>query len=140
MNIFVAKLSAGITSDDLRELFEEFGEVDSAKVITDKFTGESKRFGFVEMKNDEEAEKAIAELDGVEYDNSVIVVKKAEPRENRPQKGRGFKGSYILDKSGEIFSIPDQESNYERKKLYFIDKIFVWHIWVIIICKYHHNI
>lgn len=89
MNIFVAKLSTGITSDDLKELFEEYGEVASANVIKDKFTGESKRFGFVEMKNDEEAEKAIAELDGCEYDKSVIVVKKAEPREERPRSG-GF--------------------------------------------------
>lgn len=90
MNIFVAKLSSGVTSDDLRELFEEYGEVTSANVIKDKFTGESKRFGFVEMSNDEEAEKAIAELDGCEFDKSVIVVKKAEPREERPRSG-GFR-------------------------------------------------
>lgn len=90
MNIFVAKLSAGVSSDDLKELFEEYGEVTSANVIKDKFTGESKRFGFVEMSNDEEAEKAIAELDGCEYDKSVIVVKKAEPREERPRSG-GFR-------------------------------------------------
>lgn len=89
MNIFVAKLSGGVSSDDLRELFEEYGEVVSANVIKDKFTGESKRFGFVEMKSEEEGEKAIAELDGCEYDKSVIVVKKAEPREERPRSG-GF--------------------------------------------------
>lgn len=90
MNIFVAKLSAGVSSDDLKELFEEYGEVVSANVIKDKFTGESKRFGFVEMGNDEEAQKAITELDGCEYDKSVIVVKKAEPREDRPRTGGGF--------------------------------------------------
>ncbi len=89
MNIFVAKLSAGVSSDDLRELFEEYGEVVSANVIKDKFTGESKRFGFVEMANEEEAQKAITELDGCEYDKSVIVVKKAEPREDRPRTGGG---------------------------------------------------
>jgi RNA recognition motif-containing protein len=89
MNIFVAKLSAGVSSDDLKELFEEYGEVVSANVIKDKFTGESKRFGFVEMSNEEEAQKAITELDGCEYDKSVIVVKKAEPREDRPRTG-GF--------------------------------------------------
>ena len=89
MNIFVAKLSAGVTSDDLKELFEEYGEVVSANVIKDKFTGESKRFGFVEMGNEEEAQKAISELDGCEYDKSVIVVKKAEPREDRPRTGGG---------------------------------------------------
>jgi RNA recognition motif-containing protein len=89
MNIFVAKLSAGVSSDDLKELFEEYGEVVSANVIKDKFTGESKRFGFVEMGNEEEAQKAISELDGCEYDKSVIVVKKAEPREDRPRTGGG---------------------------------------------------
>jgi RNA recognition motif-containing protein len=89
MNIFVAKLSSGVSGDDLKELFEEYGEVVSANVIKDKFTGESKRFGFVEMSNDEEAQKAIDGLDGCEYDKSVIVVKKAEPREERP-RGGGF--------------------------------------------------
>ena len=89
MNIFVAKLSSGVSGDDLKELFEEYGEVVSANVIKDKFTGESKRFGFVEMSNDEEAQKAIEGLDGCEYDKSVIVVKKAEPREDRP-RGGGF--------------------------------------------------
>lgn len=91
MNIFVAKLSSGVTGDDLRELFEEYGEVVSSNVIKDKFTGESKRFGFVEMTNEEDALKAIEALDGCEYDRSVIVVKKAEPREDRP-RGGGFGG------------------------------------------------
>jgi RNA recognition motif-containing protein len=92
MNIFVAKLSSGVTGDDLKELFEEYGEVVSSNVIKDKFTGESKRFGFVEMSNEEEALKAIEALDGCEYDRSVIVVKKAEPREDRPRGGGGFGG------------------------------------------------
>lgn len=80
MNIFVAKLSPAITSEDLQELFQEYGDVVSAKVIIDKFTNESKRFGFVEMKNQEDGLKAIEELDGCEYDKSTIVVKKAEPK------------------------------------------------------------
>jgi len=80
MNIFVAKLSSSTTSEDLRELFEEHGEVASAQVIIDKYTGYSRRFGFVEMKNEKDAIKAIKELDDCEFDNSQIVVKKARPR------------------------------------------------------------
>ncbi|MBI5916514.1 MAG: RNA-binding protein [Bacteroidetes bacterium] len=89
MNIFAAKLSFDTQSDDLREAFEEFGEVSSASVITDKFTGKSKGFGFVEMPNDEEARKAIAELNDSELDGRTIVVKKAEPREDRGGSGGG---------------------------------------------------
>ena len=80
MNIFAAKLSFDTQSEDLRSAFEEFGEVTSASVITDKFTGKSKGFGFVEMSNDEEARKAISELNDSELDGRTIVVKKAEPR------------------------------------------------------------
>ena len=83
MNIFAAKLSFDTQSEDLREAFEEFGEVSSASVITDKFTGKSKGFGFVEMPNDEEAMKAISELNDSTLDGRTIVVKKAEPREER---------------------------------------------------------
>jgi RNA recognition motif-containing protein len=88
MNIFVAKLSSNTTSDDLRTLFEEYGEVTSANVITDRMTGYSKKFGFVEMKNNEEANKAIKELDSCQYDNSEIVVKQARPREESRKDDR----------------------------------------------------
>lgn len=80
MNIFVAKLDYETQSEDLREVFQEFGEVSSAKVIMDKYTGRSRGFGFVEMDNDSEALNAIRELNGVELDGRYIVVKKAEPR------------------------------------------------------------
>lgn len=83
MNIFVAKLNYDTQEGDLRYAFEEFGDVDSVKIIMDKFTGRSKGFGFVEMPNDEEAQAAIADLDDHELDGRTIVVKKAEPRENR---------------------------------------------------------
>lgn len=86
MNIFVAKLSANTTSEDLRTLFEEYGEVTSANVIIDRVTGNSKKFGFVEMKNDDEARKAINELDNCEYDRSQIAVKEARPREEAPRR------------------------------------------------------
>ena len=89
MNIFAAKLSFDTQSEDLREAFEEFGEVSSASVITDKFTGKSKGFGFVEMPNDDEASKAINELNDSTLDGRTIVVKKAEPREERGGSGGG---------------------------------------------------
>ena len=85
MNIFVAKLDYRVDSDDLRNLFEEYGEVVSAKVITDKFTGESKRFGFVEMKTKDEAHNAIRELNNADVQGRTIVVKEAEKREDRPK-------------------------------------------------------
>lgn len=95
MNIFVAKLSSRITSEDLNELFAEYGEVSSAKVIMDRETGNSKRFGFVEMPNDNEGNRAIEELDGCEYDDATIVVKVAKPRsENRGGGGRQGGGGY----------------------------------------------
>jgi RNA recognition motif-containing protein len=81
MNIFVAKLDFNISDDSLRELFEEFGEVNSAKIIMDRETGRSRGFGFVDMTNDPEAYKAIGELNGAMIDGREIIVKKAEPRE-----------------------------------------------------------
>lgn len=91
MNIFAAKLSYDTQSDDLQQAFEAFGEVSSANVITDKLTGRSKGFGFVEMPNDDEARKAISELNDSELDGRTIVVKKAEPREDRGNRG-GYGG------------------------------------------------
>jgi RNA recognition motif-containing protein len=88
MNIFIARLNFSTTSDSLRELFEEFGEVSSANVIMDKNTGKSKGYGFVEMSDDGEAQRAIDELDQCEFDERTIVVKKANPREERPRNNR----------------------------------------------------
>ena len=89
MNIFVAKLNFDSNEEDLKELFEDFGEVSSVKIIMDKFTGKSKGFGFVEMPNDSEAMNAIKELNEQEFDGRVIVVKKANPKEERPNSGGG---------------------------------------------------
>lgn len=82
MNIFVAKLNSSTTSDDLNQLFSNYGEVSSAKVIMDRNTGYSKRYGFIEMNNDEEAMNAINELNDSTFAETRIVVKKARPREN----------------------------------------------------------
>lgn len=89
MKIFVAKLSFGTDNQALLEAFEEFGQVSSANVIMDRDTGRSRGFGFVEMDNDEEAQEAINGLNGTELDGREIVVKKAEPRENRGGGGGG---------------------------------------------------
>ncbi|WP_396176480.1 RNA recognition motif domain-containing protein [Flavobacterium sp.] len=80
MNIFVGSLPFSIEEADLRESFEAYGAVDSVKVVTDKFTGRSKGFGFVEMPNDEEAQKAIDELNGATVQGRAIVVNKSEPK------------------------------------------------------------
>ncbi|UBM60679.1 RNA-binding protein [Marinilongibacter aquaticus] len=80
MNIFVAKLNYNTEEETLRNTFEEFGTVDSAKIIMDKFTGRSKGYGFVEMPNDSEGESAIAALNDTEIDGRTIVVKVARPR------------------------------------------------------------
>jgi hypothetical protein len=92
MNIFVAKLSFDTQDDDLREAFEQYGVVDSAKVILDQSTGRSKGFGFVEMPNDDEALNAIEGLDNSDLDGRTIVAKKAEARENRGGGGGGGYG------------------------------------------------
>ena len=83
MNIFVAKLSPKTTDDSLNSLFQEYGEVQSAKVIFVRDSGRSKCFGFVEMPGDQEANQAIQDLDGVEFEGSTIVVKQARPRTER---------------------------------------------------------
>ena len=92
MNIFVAKLSFDTQDDDLREAFEQYGTVDSAKIIMDQSTGRSKGFGFVEMPNDDEALNAIEGLDNSDLDGRTIVAKKAEDRENRGGGGGGNRG------------------------------------------------
>lgn len=87
LNIYVGNLDYSITSDDLKDLFEEFGAVNSANVITDRETRRSKGFGFVEMENDEEAHEAIEELDGAEYEGRTLKVNEARPREDRGNRG-----------------------------------------------------
>lgn len=87
MNIFVTKLSYDTSSEALQEAFEAFGEVSSAKVVTDRDTGRSKGYGFVEMDNDDEAREAINSLNETELDGRTIIVKEARPREDRPSGG-----------------------------------------------------
>lgn len=80
MNIYVGNLSYGVSDDQLKEVFEAFGQVSSCKVITDRNSGRSKGFGFVEMENKAEAEAAIENLDGAEIDGRPVKVNEARPR------------------------------------------------------------
>ena len=90
MNIFVAKLNFDTQEPGLKDAFANYGEVDSVKIIMDKFTGRSKGFGFVEMPNEEQALAAIDGLNETDVDGRTIVVKKAEPRENRDNRRGGY--------------------------------------------------
>ena len=90
MNIYVSNLSYNVQDDDLRGFFEEFGEVSSARVVTDKFTQRSRGFGFVEMPDNTAAAKAISALDGSTADGRTLRVNEARPREEQPQRKRDF--------------------------------------------------
>ena len=93
MNIYVSNLSFNVQDEDLKDFFAEYGEVSSAKVITDKFTGKSRGFGFVEMSDDEAAKKAIAELDQATVEGRNIRVMEAKPKEDKPARSGGFRGN-----------------------------------------------
>jgi RNA recognition motif-containing protein len=80
MNLYVGNLPYGVTEDDLRNAFSEFGVVDSVNVISDKFSGQSKGFGFVEMPDNSEADTAIKALNGTEMQGRNIKVNQAKPR------------------------------------------------------------
>ncbi|HET8675369.1 MAG TPA: RNA-binding protein [Blastocatellia bacterium] len=89
--IYVGNLSYQTTENDLTNLFEQAGQVESVNIITDRDTGRSKGFGFVEMSA-EDADKAIAQLNGTEVDGRALTVNEARPREERSGGGRGFGG------------------------------------------------
>ncbi|HQI46957.1 MAG TPA: RNA-binding protein [Bacteroidales bacterium] len=90
MNIFISNLSFRIGDDDLKSLFEEYGAVKSAKVITDKLSGRSRGFGFVEMDVEAEATKAIEELNEADYDGKTIQVSIAKPKTEGANNKRSF--------------------------------------------------
>src|SRR5579862_3774430 len=90
--LYVGNLSYGTTSSDLEQLFAKHGAVQSAEVISDRETGRSKGFGFVQMGSDEEAQAAIAALNGQEHDGRPLTVNEAKPREDRPRGGGGGYG------------------------------------------------
>ncbi len=87
--LYVGNLTYSVVEEKLQELFSQHGSVVSVRVITDKFTGRSKGFGFVEMGSDEEAEKATAALNGIEFEGRTIVVSEARPQQPRSESGGG---------------------------------------------------
>ncbi|KPJ54089.1 MAG: RNA-binding protein [Dehalococcoidia bacterium DG_18] len=87
MNIYVGNLSHELTEEELKEAFEAFGQVESAKIITDRYSGVSRGFGFVEMPTKAEAEAAIAELNGKELKGRTLTVNEARPRTEGPRGG-----------------------------------------------------
>lgn len=87
--LFIGSLPWSITSDSLRELFAQFGEITEAIVITDRQTGRSKGFGFVTFANPDDAQKAMDEMNNKEVEGRTIVVNIARPRESRPSGGGG---------------------------------------------------
>jgi RNA recognition motif-containing protein len=103
--LYVGGLSYDTTEESLKELFSQAGTVESAVIITDKMSGRSKGFGFVEMSTEEEAQKAIETLNGKEFESRTITVNEARPMEERPRQGgfnrggggRGFGGSRRRD-------------------------------------------
>jgi RNA recognition motif-containing protein len=92
MNLYVGNLSYRLTEDELKEAFEEFGQVSSCTIIKDRVTGESKGFGFLEMPERSEAEAAISGLNGRDLKGRKLNVNEARPRENRPAGGGGGGG------------------------------------------------
>jgi RNA recognition motif-containing protein len=99
MNIYVGNLSSDVTGDDLRQAFGAFGQVESANVITDKFSGESRGFGFVEMPSKDEATAALAGMNGKDIKGKAVSVNEARPRVERPRGGGG--GGYGGGRSGD---------------------------------------
>lgn len=90
MNIYVGNLPYSTTDDDLRDAFEVYGTVDSARVIIDRVTDRSKGFGFVEMPNAQEGQNAISKLDGSQMEGRTLKVNEARPREARPRGPRDY--------------------------------------------------
>ena len=92
-NIFVGNLSFDATESAVRGMFEEYGTVDRVNIVTDRDTGRARGFGFVEMGNDGEGERAIAALNGRDMDGRALNVNEARPKENRGGGGGGYRGN-----------------------------------------------
>jgi len=89
MNIYVGNLTAGFTQEGLKALFAEFGEVESANIILDRYTGQSKGYGFVEMPSNSEADKAIKALNRKFVEGNTLKVNPADPGGKKKKKGKG---------------------------------------------------
>ena len=114
MNIYVGNLSWGLKDQDLADLFTPYGEVASAKIVMDKFTQRSKGFGFVDMPNDEQAQAAIAQLNGSEVDGRGLVVNESRPKEGGSEGGDGFKKRSFGGGGGGGFKKPGGGGGFNR--------------------------
>lgn len=92
MNIYVGNLPHATTEPELKAAFEEFGVVSSVAIIKDRYTGKSRGFGFVEMPDDDEANEAIAQLNGQDFGGRTLRINEARPREKRPSREGGYGG------------------------------------------------
>jgi len=99
-NIYVGNLDFATTEQELRSLFEPYGQVDNVNIAKDKFSGQPRGFGFVEMADDKQGEQAIAELNGRQVGNRNLTVNEARPRESRPQRSGGFSRGGGRDRGG----------------------------------------
>ncbi|RQP11168.1 MAG: RNA-binding protein [Chryseobacterium sp.] len=103
MNIFISNLNYSTQDNELRELFENYGEVQSAKIIMDRETGRSRGFGFVEMPDTSSAEQAVSELNQKDFQGKRLNVSEARPKEDRPARGGGYnnnRGGGYNDRGG----------------------------------------
>jgi RNA recognition motif-containing protein len=90
MNIYVGNLAYSVTEDDLKALFSDFGEVSAVNIVTDRPSGQSKGFGFVEMLNNSEADKAMKALNGSRLKDQIIKLSQAKPPSKKPQRGARY--------------------------------------------------
>jgi RNA recognition motif-containing protein len=90
--LYVGSLPYSVTEDELRELFSSYGEIESVRIITDKFTGQSKGFGFVEMANGDEAKKAAEDMNGKQLNGRTLIVNEARPEQRRERSFGGGGG------------------------------------------------
>ena len=100
MNLYVGNLLFDVTEAELKELFSPYGEVTEVRLIMDKFSGKTKGFGFIEMPSKEEAEKAIAELNGKDMRGRAMTVNEAKPKTDHGGRGGGGRGGYGGGRSG----------------------------------------
>lgn len=90
--LYVGSLPYSVTEEELTNLFAAYGKVTSVRIITDKFTGQSKGFGFVEMENNDEAQKAIEAMNGAKLNGRTLIVNEARPEQKRERSGGGGGG------------------------------------------------
>lgn len=114
MNIFVGNLPYAATDSDLRKAFEAYGQVSSASVIVDKFTGKSRGFGFIEMPNNEQGQAAVSALNDQELHGRPMRVNEAKPREDRPPRREGG-GGFGGGRDGDRGDRGDRDSYSQRR-------------------------